>query len=399
MHKITLFLTIVGIFLFTLTYFQKGVNPRDSHLFLMVEPPFLAIDQQTFNNDLLFERMTFLTSSAISVKSVLRQFSKPITAITASIQEPEKIYLTQGFNIIEISSGPDKTYHLQEKMKHPLVALSVHPFNPHKIYALTKDREFYILTMPHSSSDSIQVKRKDRLTSLPQNMVIEEMWINPISATLTIALSQNEDTLLVSMDPENETFPIQEELTLPSIKVKAGFQLSQELMVLLDHHYQLYVIDREKKMIIGKYLPNQNFKDFSLYKQRASGLTLSQRFAYLTDDQGNVIKMSWKTNNNVIIVNKDFTFQKGKLILSWKTPVKNTKTLYLGEISLTPQKRSKMQVSFGPLKKQSLELPYPYTETGSRKYDISLMGIHHSNGKMIAPLMTFTIDTEKGVHP
>lgn len=405
--KIGVYGVLVIAFLFTLTYFQKKISPKDEHLFLMIDPPVIALDQKTFNDEFLFQRATLLTSPTISLKFPMRQFSKPILAMASSIQKPEKIYLSQGFNLIQISETQDRILNLSDKVQNPISALSTHPLHSEMLYAVTNKGEFYIITISDQPSQKpLSIKSKGVIGSIPQNAVVEEMWTNPVTSSLTLALSQGEDSILIEMDPENILAPSQE-LILPNVQVRGGFFVSQQLMLLLDVHYHLHIVDWEKQTLIGEYIPNQNFQNTKRYQVLPTGFTLSQSHVYLSDQKGMVSQLSWEPNNNVIVLNRDIQFKKGKVILSWKTPVKQTHALYLGEISLTPRsiaspkKRilpfppEKSQVFFGPLKKTRLEIPM--IETTYRSLDISLLAVHPFNGKMISPAVTFTVDTEKGV--
>ena len=126
---------------------------------------------------------------------------------------------------------------------------------------------------------------------------------------------------------------------------------------------------------------------------------------YLTDDQSQLMMLSWKANTNVIVLNRDVVLEKGKVVLHWKLPIKNTKVFYFAELSLTPRSIAsarhktlplppeKTRMPYGPMKKSSLELPL--VETVYQSFDVSLFAIHSSNGKIVAPASTFTIDTEK----
>ena len=235
-------------------------------------------------------------------------------------------------------------------------------------------------------------------------MTIEEMWLNPITPTLTVALSQGEDSLLIELDPENWNQSLKE-LMLPGQKVKGGFYLSKHLMVTVDEKYTLSIIDWEKQLITGKYSPNQNFQDPTVYTKAPKGMVLFSNNLYLTDDQSQLMMLSWKANTNVIVLNRDVVLEKGKVVLHWKLPIKNTKVFYFAELSLTPRSIAsarhktlplppeKTRMPYGPMKKSSLELPL--VETVYQSFDVSLFAIHSSNGKIVAPASTFTIDTEK----
>ena len=238
----------------------------------------------------------------------------------------------------------------------------------------------------------------------PETMTIEEMWLNPITPTITVALSQGEDSLLIELDPENWNQSLKE-LMLPHQTVKGGFYISKHLMVTIDEKYTLNIIDWEKQLITGKYSPNQNFQDPTFYTKTPKGMVLFSNMLYLTDDQSQLMTLNWKTNPHVIVLNRDVVLEKGKVVLHWKLPTKESKIFYFAELSLTPRSIAsvknktlplppeKTMLPYGPLKKSSLELPL--VETVYRSFDVSLFAIHSSNGKIVAPASTFTIDTEK----
>lgn len=395
------FVLLMALFL-SFAYFQKGVGQKDRHVFLLTESPLIALDRQTFEISAAFERATFLTASAIDLKSIFRHFSQPIEAITA-MESPQRIVISQGFNLIQISPNgqADKIFNLAGEIKSPVVALSSHPYHKNKLYGLCENRD--VLTFDLSDKKP-QVKRITTSQLFPEKMTIEEMWNNPTMPTLTVALSQGEDSLLVEIDPENWNQSLKE-LMLPRQRVKAGFYVSKHLMVTLDEKYTLSIIDWEKQLIAGKYSPNQNFQDPMFYTKAPKGMVLFSNRLYLTDDQSQLVMLGWKTNPNVIVLNRDVVLEKGKVVLQWKLPIKSSKVFYFAELSLSPRSPAsaqhkmlplppeKTKMPYGPMKKSSLELPL--VETVYRSFEVSLFAIHSSNGRIVAPASTFTIDTER----
>ena len=395
------FVLIMALFL-SFAYFQKGAGQKDRHVFLLTESPLIALDRQTFETPTAFERATFITASAIDLKSILRHFTQPIEAMTAT-QQPQKIVASQGFNLIQISPNgeADKIFNLAAEIKSPLVALSSHPYHKNKLYGICKNRDVLVLDL---SEKKPIVKMIATSQLFPETMTIEEMWLNPITPTITVALSQGEDSLLIELDPENWNQSLKE-LMLPHQTVKGGFYISKHLMVTIDEKYTLNIIDWEKQLITGKYSPNQNFQDPTFYTKTPKGMVLFSNMLYLTDDQSQLMTLNWKTNPHVIVLNRDVVLEKGKVVLHWKLPTKESKIFYFAELSLTPRSIAsvknktlplppeKTMLPYGPLKKSSLELPL--VETVYRSFDVSLFAIHSSNGKIVAPASTFTIDTEK----
>lgn len=395
------FVLLMALFL-SFAYFQKGAGQKDRHVFLLTESPLIALDRQTFENEMAFERAALITASSIDLKSIFRHFSQPIEAMTAT-QSPQKILVSQGFNLIQISPNgeADKIFNLEKKIKSPLVALSPHPYHKNKLYGLCKNRDVFMLEI---SAKNLDVKFLTTSQLFSETMTIEEVWANPITPTLTVALSQGEDSLLVELDPENWNQSLKE-LMLPHQKIKSGFYLSKQLMVTIDEKYTLNIIDWEKQLISGKYSPNQNFQDPTFYTKAPKGMVLLPHALYLTDDQSQLVMLNWKTNPRVIVLNRDVILEKGKVVLHWKLPTKDKKVFYFAELSLTPRSIASVKnkilplppektlMPYGPLKKSSLELPL--VETVYRSFDVSLFAIHSSNGKIIAPASTFTIETGK----
>lgn len=393
------FVLIFALFL-SFAYFQKSVGQKDHHVFLLTEPPLIALDQQTFENETAFERATLITASAIDLKSIVRQFSQPIEAMTAT-QEPQKIYISQGFNLIQISPDgePDRIFNLTEKIKSPLVALSPHPYQKNKLYGLCKNKDVFTLDFSEKKLD-INFITTSQL--FPEAMTLEGMWVNPVTPTLTVALSQGNDSLLIELDPENWNQSLKE-LMLPRQKIKGGFYLSKHLMGVIDEKYTLNIIDWEKQLITGKYSPNQNFQDPTFYSKAPKGMVLFSNALYLSDDQNQLMMLKWKANDHTIVLNRDVILEKGKVVLHWKLPSKDTQVFYFAELSLTPRSMASVKrrvlplppektlLPYGPLKKSSLELPL--VETVYRSFDVSLFAIHSSNGKIVAPSSTFTIET------
>ena len=95
------FVLIMALFL-SFAYFQKGAGQKDRHVFLLTESPLIALDRQTFETPTAFERATFITASAIDLKSILRHFTQPIEAMTAT-QQPQKIIVSQAIDRLKIS--------------------------------------------------------------------------------------------------------------------------------------------------------------------------------------------------------------------------------------------------------------------------------------------------------
>ncbi|MBI3019666.1 MAG: hypothetical protein HYY61_07245 [Deltaproteobacteria bacterium] len=392
---------LIALFL-SFAYFQKGAGQKDRHVFLLTESPLIALDRQTFENETTFERATFITASAIDLKSILRHFTQPIEAMTAT-QKPQKIVVSQGFNLIQISPNgeADRIFNLAEEIKSPLVALSPHTKHKNKLYGVCKNKDVLMLDL---SDKKPIVKTLATSQLFPETMTLEEMWPNPLTPTLIIALSQNDDSLLIELDPENWNQSLKE-LMLPRQKVKGGFYLSKHLMVTIDEKYTLSIIDWEKQLIIGKYSSNQNFQDPTFYTKTPKGMVLFSNMLYLTDDQSQLMALNWKPNTHVIVLNRDVVFEKGKVVLHWKLPTKDRKVFYFAELSLIPRSLASVKkktlplppektlLPYGPLKKSSLEMPL--VETVYRSFDVSLFAIHSSNGKIVAPASTFTIDTEK----
>ncbi|OGQ34371.1 MAG: hypothetical protein A3A72_02755 [Deltaproteobacteria bacterium RIFCSPLOWO2_01_FULL_38_9] len=401
--------TALVVICVSLVYFQRESEQKGRHVFFLTEPTLVALDQETFNNERLFENATVLTATSLDLKTLLRQFSKTISAMTISPQT-ETLYISEGFNLIQISVGQKKSdefFNLKSYLQSPIVALSPHPDSPKKLYGLCQNREMKVIDI---STTVPVIKSLGFVDMIPQNMTVEEMWDNPQTHFLTLSLSQDKDTMLVEIDPEHPQ-EIIKELTLPKTQIKSGFYVSRELLVTIDPKYSLHIIDWEKQMIIGKYSPNQDFQYAHLYKHPPAGFSLAHQKLYLVTQEGSLMELRWKANKNVIVLNRDIKLENGKVVLNWKMPKYSKQALYFAELSLTPKEGKmpaaakkkllplppqKTQVPLGPLKKSSVELPL--IETAYRTLDVSLFAIQSSNGKMMAPATTFTIDTEKVSH-
>ncbi|MEK7790974.1 MAG: hypothetical protein AAB309_05055 [Deltaproteobacteria bacterium] len=403
--KTSLFVVLVVSVFCGIIFFQKESNHKERQLFILREPPLVALDQETFQNDLSFQRATVLTSPSLNFESTFRRFSGPVRA-TAFHDPSQKLILSQGFNLVQISidQGGDVFYSLRDKIKNPIAAMTAHPLRPNKIMALTENRELYIIHYPFTTP--LKVDFVGVMQSLPSQMKIEEMWTNPFTRHLLVTLSSEKDSLLVEMDAEHWNL-IHEEMILPKHHLKGGVSLSKQLALVIDDRYQLHVIDTEKKTVIGQFVPNPNFKFADLYRTKPSGMTMLENRLYVTDDYNNLLKLYWEPNPFAIVLNRDLQRKNGKIVLHWKTPKTTEKSLYFAELSLLPKEliekkkeniptpTVQTQIPMGPLKKSSLELPP--AETAYRSFDVSLFSIHAKHGGMLSPAVIFTIDTERGI--
>lgn len=400
------FLVILVVSIFCgIILFQKESNHKERHLFILKEPPLIALDRETFQNDILFQRATLLTAPSLNYESTLRQFSSPIRAIT--FHEPsQKLILSQGFNVVQISidEGGDIFYSLHGRIKNPIAAIAAHPLRPNKILVLTSNRELYVAHYPFTTPFKIDFV--GIVQSLPSEMKIEQMWTNPFTRHLWVALSSEKDSLLVEMDVEHWNL-IHREMFLPKYRLKGGFSVSKQIALVIDEGYQLHVIDTEKKMLIGQFTPNPNFKFADLYRTQPSGLTMVEDRLYLTDNYNSLLKLNWEPNPFAIVLNRDLQKKNGKIVLTWKSPKTTEKSLYFAEISLSPREQmerkkenlpippAQTQIPMGPMKRSSLEIPQ--AETAYRSFDVSLFSIHSKHGGMLSPAVVFTIDTERGI--
>lgn len=365
----------------------------------------MALDQETFQNLLSFERATVLTAPSINFESAFRQFSGPVRAMTFH-DASQKLILSQGFNLVQISldQGGDVFYSFRGKIKNPIAAMTAHPLRPNKIIALTENHELYFIHYPFTAP--LKIEFVGIMQSLPSQMKIEEMWANPFTKHLLITLSSEKDSLLLEMDAEHWNL-IHEEMILPKHRLKGGFSLSKQLALVIDDQYQLHIIDTEKKTLIGKFVPNPNFRFSDLYRTKPSGITLLENRIYLTDDYNSLLRLYWKPNPFTIVLNRDLQRKDGKIVLYWKTPQTTERSLYFAELSLSPRQLSEKkkenlpappvqtQIPMGPLKKGFLELPQ--AETAYRSFDVSLFSIHSKHGGMLSPAVIFTVDTERGI--
>jgi len=139
--------TALVVICVSLVYFQRESEQKGRHVFFLTEPTLVALDQETFNNERLFENATVLTATSLDLKTLLRQFSKTISAMTISPQT-ETLYISEGFNLIQISVGQKKSdefFNLKSYLQSPIVALSPHPDSPKKLYGLCQNREMKVI--------------------------------------------------------------------------------------------------------------------------------------------------------------------------------------------------------------------------------------------------------------
>lgn len=393
MQNILLNIGVAAVLVFTLlicfAYFQKGLGQSDKHVFLLKAPYLIALDHVTFENPDFFHRATLLTSQALTLKSTIRQFSKSITALTTSvpnhIPSQDIIYLSQGHNLIEISSNQDRIFNLEQKIKDPVIALSRHPYKS-KVYALTDSNELYEIQFDGKKYKDIDVHLLGKLDQIPKDLLPQEMWTNPITSHLVIGMTKNNDSVLIEFDPDH----LQTEaktLALPGMIVKAGFYVSKDLLVVLDNKYRLHVIDSEKEMIIGNYYPNQYFQDTHLFSKPPQGFGFTKDYCYLVDETGALHQLSWKPNPQAILINRDIKIVKDNVIIQWKSPEPNPSALYLADLSLTTPRR----IIATP--NHHIQVPLDRMEAiKSKSFDVSLLSIHKVSGKIISPAVQFTLE-------
>lgn len=405
--KMGVFLILIASVLFSFVLFQRQSNHQERHLFIVNEPPLISLDHDTFHNESLFQRAAMLTASSFNLESIIRRFSSPVTSLTSfsieTSEEQQKIYATQGFNLIQISpeKGTDKIFSFKGKITSPIIALSFHPVQKQKILALCENREFLSINLEH---DKPTLSSLGIAKIIPNYMNIEEMWPNPFKKTITISLSSSQGTLLIEVSPQNLNLSLNE-MILPQTILRGGFSISRQIELAVDTLYRLHVIDTEKRLLIGNFIPNPNFKYADLYKTEPAGFISIGEKIYLSDSYNNIMKLSWMPNPYGIIINRDVEIKNGKIVLKWRMPKESKKTLFFAELSLISQSPTlikkknlavpadQIQIPFGPSQHSFMELPY--FETATRSFDINLFAIHSRNGKMISPATTFTIDTER----
>jgi len=402
--KTTVFMTLIITVVLSFILFQKQSNHQDRNLFIVSEPPLIALDHKTFNDKVLFERATLLTAPLFRLDSYIRRFSAPLKSIAAHPMDYERsiIYATQGKNLIKISlgAGADEIYFFEEKLNSPIAGLSFHPVQQQILYALCENNDVFKIDLS-AQKPVLQALGKSKI--MPEYMTVEDMWPNPFTHHITISYSRNRDTILVDVDPEDWNLS-QKEMILTGHVLTGGFYVSKQLQLVADDRYQLHVIDAQKRTRVGQYKPNPHFAYGDLYKTKPIGLTILGKEIFLADNYNSILKLNWSPNKHTIIINREIEIKNGKIALNWKTPQQTRKVLFFAELSLTPPALAakkqpnlptaplKTTIPIGPMEKSSMELPF--IETAYRSLDIQLFGIHARSGKLLSPAVDFTIETE-----
>ncbi len=388
-YKLSILFVLIFALIFCFTYLQKGLGQRDRHVFLLNSPFLIALDHETFENADQFSRASLLTTDTITMRTTTRQFSRGVAALTTG-PTSEVVYIVKENTLIEISSAEDHRYDLKPDIKNPVIALGHHSVES-KIYALTDSHDLYEIQIKNKT---FNIRSLGKISNMPQDMAVQEMWINPQTAHLVLALSKEDDSILMTIDPKNLSATLKT-LALPGLAIKAGFSVSKDLLVVLDHKYRLHVIDWEREMVLGNYYPNQYFQDSQLFSHAPIGFGFSKDYCYLLDETGGLHQLSWKANPQAILIDRDVKIAKGKVILQWKSPAPNSNTLYLAQLAVTPQRTiTQTKRIIPPTQNQQLEIPLNDIEMASKIFDLSLMSIHKDTGKILSPSVQFTL--EKG---
>lgn len=400
--KIGFFIVITVFFLLSIAYLEKNENRGEKALFLNTEPTLISLDERTFHDPILFERATLLTTHSLNFHTPLRHFLTPIRSMAVRY-DPEFIYLTQGHNLIRLApQRKDEVFDLQKfsVLDSPLVAISLHPLDQDHLLAISEQRSLYEIAF---TSQALTLKKITTLTFLPTNMKLEAFWENSLKRTMTVALSTPQDTLLMELNPKHWNEPSLE-LIFSRERIKSGFQLSKELMVLITDKPSLKILDWEKRALVGSYEPNKNFTHPKLLHQSAIAMGLGRNHIYYVATPFELIELTWTKTDNVIILNRNFQAKNGKINIEWKMPTQHPNVVYLAETSLKSEHRgpttssralrehSIVQKTFGPIKQNLIEVPYTHSV---KELIIKVLAIDNQNGKLIAPSETFTLEAEE----
>ncbi|OGQ17337.1 MAG: hypothetical protein A3B70_03060 [Deltaproteobacteria bacterium RIFCSPHIGHO2_02_FULL_40_11] len=388
-----LLVLVIGL-LFALTTLERRIGNGENAFFLNAHPSLIALDQTSFHDPILFERATLLTAASLDYKAKIRQYIQSMTSITAH-PKSDTLWISLGQKLIQFTPNTETVFDLRRYSKDAIEiqALTVSPLDDALLFGISKDLKIYRI---HAQKNDFQIKLIGTSKDFPQNMDLSQMWANPVQNTIYVSFTNGKDSLIQAYMPSAWNHA-QKEIAVPGNALYGGMNLSRDLMFLMNNKYELHVLDWSKTQYIGQYVANTNFQFSEIFKTLPIGIALSKNTLYLASSQTQLFELSWKTINNVIVLNRDIQLKKGHVALEWKMPVPKSNALYLAELTLTPrslasEKEKKIkQKAFGPLHQGVLKIPY--FETAYRQFDMNVMAIDQKSGRLLTPAMAFTIET------